>query len=90
MIYLNVRNTVADYAKWRVGFDANETARRAAGATGVQHVYRDQENPNTITTIMEWDSAEKARKFAQDPALAEVMKKAGVTSAPEVRFFNRA
>ena len=41
-------------------------------------------------TIMEWDSAEKARKFAQDPALAEVMKNAGVIGAPEVRFFNRA
>ena len=40
MIYLNVRHTAADYAKWRVGFDAHETARRAAGATGVQHVPR--------------------------------------------------
>jgi len=35
MIYLNVRHTVADYAKWRAGFDAHEAARRAAGATGV-------------------------------------------------------
>ena len=90
MIYLNVRHTVADYAKWREGFDAHETTRRAAGATGVQQVYRDLENPGAITVIIEWDNAEKARQFAQDPALAEVMKNAGITSAPEVRFLNRA
>ncbi len=88
MIYLNVRHTAADYAKWRVGFDAHEPARRAAGATGVQQVYRDVENPNAITIVMEWDSAEKARKFAQDPALRQVMEKAGVIGAPEVRFLN--
>jgi quinol monooxygenase YgiN len=90
MIYLNVRHTAADYAKWRVGFDAHAAARRAAGATGVEQVYRDVENPNAITIIMEWDSAEKARKFAQDPALREVMEKAGVIGAPEIRFLNRA
>ena len=90
MIYLNVRHTAADYTKWRVGFDAHETARRAAGATGVQQVYRDLENPNAVTIIMEWDSAEKARKFAQDPALREVFEKAGVIGAPEVRFLNHA
>ena len=90
MIYLNVRHTAADYAKWRVGFDAHEPARRAAGATGIQQVYRDLENPNAVTIIMEWDSAEKARKFAQDPALREVMEKAGVIGAPEVRFLNHA
>jgi len=90
MTYLNVHHTVADYAKWRAGFDAHEATRRTAGATGVQQVYRDMENPNAITIMMEWDSTEKARRFVQDPALAEAMKNAGVTSAPEVRFFNRA
>jgi quinol monooxygenase YgiN len=90
MIYLNIRHTVADYAKWRAGFDAHASARRAAGATGTQQVYRDQENPNAVTVILEWDSAEKARKFSQDPALKEVMEKAGVVSAPEVRFLDRA
>ena len=41
MIYLNVRHTVADYAKWRPVFDSDESNRRAGGATGVQSVYRD-------------------------------------------------
>jgi hypothetical protein len=89
MVYLQVNHTVADYAKWRVGFDANEAARRAAGATGVMQVYRGVENPNAITIIMEWDKAENARAFFADPSLREVMAAAGVTSAPEAVFLQR-
>lgn len=90
MINLSIRHTVADYATWRVGFDAGEAIRRAAGATGVSHVYRDVENPNQITAMSEWDNAENARKFVSDPVLKELMQAAGVTSAPEVHFLNRA
>jgi|SRR5450759_2679339 quinol monooxygenase YgiN len=90
MIYLSIRHTVADYATWRPAFDASESFRRANGATGVYQVYRDQANPNEITTVHEWDNAENAQKFAHNPALAELMKTAGVTSAPEARFLTRA
>jgi heme-degrading monooxygenase HmoA len=90
MSYLSIRHTIADYAKWHAGFDANEAARRAAGATGVNQVYRDVENPNQITVMLEWNTAENARNFASDPALKEAMNDAGVTSTPEVRFLNRA
>jgi hypothetical protein len=90
MIYVSVRHTIADYAKWRVGFDANAAFRKAAGATGVAHVYRDAENPNQITAMLEWDNVENARKFTNDPALKEAMQDAGVTSAAEVHFLNRA
>lgn len=90
MVYVNVRHTVADYAKWREGFDANESFRRAAGATGVKQVYRDQDNPNVITVIVQWDTAEKARRFAEDPRLKEIMEKAGIISAPEIRILNEA
>jgi len=90
MIFVSVRHTVADYAKWRPIFDGDLANRRAAGATGVQQVYRDQANPNDVTLVMEWDSAEKAQKFVQNPALAETMNTAGVISAPEARFLTRA
>ena len=89
MVYVSVRHTVADYAKWRPVFDANESSRRAGGATGIQQVYRDLENPNDITIVMEWDKRENAEKFLHSPALAETMKTAGVASAPEARFLTR-
>lgn len=84
MTYINVRHTVTDYGKWRPYFDADETRRRAAGATGINQVYRDTKNPNIITLVMEWDNEKNAQKFANDPALAEVMQKAGVIGKPEM------
>jgi heme-degrading monooxygenase HmoA len=89
MINLSVRITVADYATFRSVFDANEALRRANGAIGAVQVYQDLEHPNQVTTMVEWDSAENARKFASSPELKEAMQAAGVTSAPEVHFLNR-
>ncbi len=90
MIYLSARQTVSDYAKWRTAFDADATFRKDAGATGVNQIYRDVENPSTVTAIMEWTTIEKARLHLADPKLKQVMENAGVTGSPEVRFFNHA
>jgi quinol monooxygenase YgiN len=85
MVYLNTRHTVADYEKWRAVFDEGEARRRAAGATGVNQIYRDVDDPNTVTVVSEWDNADNARKFMDDPAVREVMQKAGVIGMPTVR-----
>jgi quinol monooxygenase YgiN len=85
MVYINVRHTAADYEKWRSVFDGDEARRRAAGATGVNQIYRDADDPNTVNVILEWDNAENARKFLDDPALREAMQKAGVVGAPVLR-----
>ena len=85
MVYINVRHTAADYEKWRPFFDGDEPRRRAGGATGVTQIYRDLDDANTITLVLEWDNAENARKFLDDPALREVMQKAGVIGMPAVR-----
>lgn len=84
MVYLNVRHTVANYEKWLPFFDGDESRRRAAGATGVQQVYRDADDPNIVTVIMEWDNKDNAQKFASDPKLAEVMQQAGVVGHPSL------
>jgi quinol monooxygenase YgiN len=84
MVYVNVRQTTASYEKWRPVFDKDETRRRAAGANGVTQVFRDVDDPNTVTVVLEWNDAEHARKFMNDPALREVMQKAGVIGAPAV------
>ena len=85
MVYINVRHTVADYEKWRSFFNEDDARRRTAGATGTNQIYRDADDANIVTTIIEWDSAENALKFMSDPALREVMQKAGVVGAPAVR-----
>ena len=40
MVYINLRVNVADYDKWRLGFDTNESNRNSAGSTGVNQFYR--------------------------------------------------
>jgi hypothetical protein len=85
MIYICVRHTVSNYETWRPFFDGDETRRRAAGAMGVNQVYRDADDANTVTIVMAWDNVENARKFMDDPALREVMQKAGVVGMPAVR-----
>jgi hypothetical protein len=90
MVTLMIRHTIADYATFRPVFDAHEAFRRANGATGVGQLYRDEGNPNQITAVVEWDNAENGRRFASSAALKEAMQAAGVTSAPEVHFLNRA
>ncbi|MBI5650129.1 MAG: hypothetical protein HZC40_06760 [Chloroflexi bacterium] len=90
MVYVNVRATVPDYAKWRTTFDSFANLRKDAGATGINQIYRDVENPGTVTAIMEWNTVEKARLHLADPKTQEAMKSAGITGAPEIRFLNHA
>jgi hypothetical protein len=90
MIFVTVRHTVTDYAKWRPIFDAAASSRRSYGATGVQSVYRDLANPNDITMLLEWDKEENAEKFFRSPELAEAMKTGGAIGTPESHFMTRA
>jgi hypothetical protein len=84
MVYINLRVNVADYDKWRLGFDANESNRRAAGSTGGNQFYRDVENPNNVTLVLEWDEADKAKAFLNNPRTKESMDEASVTGRPMV------
>ena len=90
MIYLYVRHTVEDYAKWREGFDNHAAARQAGGATAEASVMRNVDDPNEITVVLGWRDLEKARAFTQSASLKEAMQKAGVTRPPEIRFLEAA
>ena len=85
MVYVTMRMTVADYAKFRVVFEENKSWRRAAGSTGNNQVYQDAADPNTVTLVLEWDNAERPRAFLDNPELRERQKNAGIVGAPAVR-----
>jgi len=84
MVYINLRLNVVDYNKWRAGFDANESGRKSARSTGINQFYWDVENPNNVTLVLEWDEAEKAQAFLNDPRTKASMDEAGVTGRPMV------
>jgi quinol monooxygenase YgiN len=90
MTYTQVRLDVTDYAKWRAGFDATAALRRTYGATGNDQFYRDHENPNTVTAILEWEDGQRAGQYFQSPALKEAQQKAGVTNMIETHILDRA
>ena len=90
MVYVSVRQTVEDFKVWRPTFDGDAARRKAGGGTGNNVVYRDVENPNLVTVILEWDNLANLEKFLHDPALAEAMKKAGAVGAPAITIMNRA
>ena len=84
MVYINLRLNVADYDKWRLGFDAQEPNRKSAGSTGVNQFYRDVDNPSNVTLVLEWDEADKAQAYLNDPHTKASMDEAGVTGRPMV------
>ena len=84
MPYILVRHKVKDYAKWKPLFDAHE-GRKTAGSQGGR-IFRTAEDPNELVVLMEWDSLDKARAFAQSEDLRSTMEKAGVADQPDVYF----
>ena len=82
-----VKHHVADYAKWKQGYDGHDSARLANGL----HSYvitRGVDDSNLVLVAMIMDDVDKAKAMAADPGLKNVMKKAGVTGAPEIDFIH--
>jgi heme-degrading monooxygenase HmoA len=87
MAYLLVQQSVEDKNKWKAVFDEHGADRKAAGSKGGL-VFRNANDPNQVTVLLEWDSLEHARAFAGSDELREAMQKAGVTGPPNVSFLD--
>jgi len=82
-----VKHEVADYAAWKRGFDGHAETRARAGIIG-HAVNVSAENPNLVIVYIQAESLDALRAFAATTDLKEVMKAAGVVSAPEIMFVN--
>jgi hypothetical protein len=89
MIHVIVRHKVADYGRWKEGFDSHLNRRMAAGETG-SRVFQDVGDPRHITILMDWDSVENARRFMTSDDLRTAMKNAGVIGEPEIAYVQDA
>jgi heme-degrading monooxygenase HmoA len=47
------------------------------------------DDPNEIFILLEWDTKEHATNFVESEELRKIMKKAGVITKPEIRFFEK-
>jgi len=63
--------------------------RKAAGETDYR-VLLSVEDPREVTLFFDWDSLERARRFAGSDDLKAAMKHAGVVGDPDIRFLEDA
>jgi hypothetical protein len=80
-----IRHNVRDYRMWRKAYDTFNKERTTMGVTG-HAVYRSLAQPNDLTVSHDFSTISKAKAFASSPRLKEVMKDAGVMSAPMIWF----
>ncbi len=85
MTKLYVHHKVANYEAWRKVFDEATMTRTRYGSTG-QEVFRAPSDPNDITILTTWHSAEGARAYGQSPELRDAMQRGGVISQPDIAF----
>ena len=79
---------VAEFSKWKAGFDAHAEERAEAGLNAVAHQNIDDQN-NAIV-IGTAPSKEAFLAFFTTPETQEMQKKAGVLGPPKIKFINPA
>ena len=87
MIYVLVRFTVEDLAKWKPVFEEAATLRKSFGSMGVR-AFSKADGSNEVIILGEYESREKAQQLFQSQEFRDATKRAGVTSPPEVTFLN--
>jgi len=82
---MTIHHQVADYAKWRVAYDADQANRKAAGLTNCR-VQRSMDDANDVLISCDMADVTKARSFTSSKALADTMYKAGVMGKPQFMY----
>lgn len=89
MIYLYVRHSVSNYARWKERFDIHFAARQAGGATREAWVLRNVDDPYEIVVVMGWRDVVKAQTFIQSVSWQMVLQEMRVIGVPEVLLLER-
>ena len=84
MNVLAINHDVEDYDSWKVVFD--EFPPSTGGAL-FHRINRGVDNPNNITVVAGFESADAASAFASNPDLKDAMQRAGVTGAPRIEIY---
>ena len=81
--HLHVGFKVENYDRWKEGYDASIEQRKAAGEISFQ-VFRNVDDPNTVTVLSVQESAEKVQAFLDSPDLKARMEAAGISRMGEM------
>ena len=75
---------VAEFSKWKAGFDAHAEDRAEAGLNAVAH--QNIDDPNNAIVIVTAPSKEAFIGFFTSPEMQAVQKDAGVLGPPDLKF----
>ena len=76
--HVHVGFKVENYEQWKEGYDASIEQRKASGEISFQ-VFRNLDDPNTVTVLSVQESAEQVQAFMDSPDLKARMKASGIT-----------
>jgi len=85
MPHILVRHQVENFTDWKEFFIDHSPTRNEAGSLGGQ-VFRNEDNPNELFVLLEWDESDRAREFTSSEDLKKVMEESGVTDTPSITF----
>jgi hypothetical protein len=84
---MEINHAVKDYASWKKAFDLDSTARTANGLSFLV-LARSVDKPNDVSVTLLVSDVQKAKAFAAEPRLKDVMDKNGVVSKPEIGYYH--
>ena len=83
MSMMIIQHEVKDYSNWKRVFDLSLPVRKMFGERS-SRIFRDMDNPNNISVLVEWKDIEKAAEYAESEDLRTSMKSAGVIGQPKI------
>jgi hypothetical protein len=84
---VEITHAVKDYGTWKTAFD-NDSAARIANGLKFLVIGREESKANNLMVVLQAADVAKAKAFAADPRLKEVMDKNGVVSKPDIGYWH--
>lgn len=83
------KHKVANYAKWKEGYDRGDSMRQANGLHNFV-IGRGIPDSNMVLVAVKVDDVAKAKAFSKGPDLKKAMQKSGVVGTPAITILNVA
>jgi quinol monooxygenase YgiN len=84
-----VSHKVNDFPKWKKAFDEFVDTRKAGGEKSFV-VLQEDNNPNDLRLLFQWDNRQNAEKFFASSELKSTMERAGVAGQPKIEYLSEA
>lgn len=82
-----IKHAVANFDKWKIGYDLHDSVRKAYGLTNLD-LTRRIDSSNIVCIALTMTDLQKAKDFTVLPNLKETMVKYGVLGVPQFEYYN--